>query len=316
MELSGQGSGDYFSPLAEWDKRITMPESHTEDEHFETDRIADDSLGSYLNEIGKTPLLTHVQEIELAKRIENGDTEAKELMVQANLRLVVMHAKRYRGNGLPFLDLIQEGNIGLMRAAEDFDWRKGFRFSTYAKTWIRQAITRAISNTGQAIRIPVNTGDEARRVHRIFSELQLELGCDPSDEEIAELLSISSEKVADSLQIMSLRDIDSLDEIVNDDGETTRGDLTPDNNSAAVEIVAVNSAFRAHLNDTLGTALTSQEKEIITALFGLDDHGEYAILEVSDQIGMSPYRIRSTEARARAKLLANEGVKQMYEDLD
>lgn len=259
----------------------------------------DDSVNLYLSEIGKVPLLTHDEEIELAKRIEQGDQEARNKLIEANLRLVVSVAKRYVGRGLPFLDLIQEGGIGLIKAVEKFDYRKGFKFSTYATWWIRQAVTRAIADQSRTIRIPVHMVETINKLSRISKELVFELGREPTVEEIAEKMDIPPEKVQEIIHFS--QDPVSLETPVGDDEDTILGNFIEDHESLAPEESATNLSLKEQLNEALDT-LTVREENVLRLRFGLIDGKIRTLEEVGQVFGVTRERIRQIENAAIRKL--------------
>src|SRR3954464_10920080 len=229
-----------------------------------------DAMQLFLNEVRRWPLLTAEEEVELAKRIENGDAEAKERMINSNLRLVVSLAKRYQGQDLPLLDLIQEGILGLIRAAEKFDWRRGYKFSTYATFWIRQAIQRGIANKARTIRIPVHIGQRERKIARVQRELQAELGREPTDEEVAEAADIS---VADIDEVRDTqRTVTSLDRPVGEEGDTSYGDLMPSEAPEPEEEVEV--SLRSEALQRALDQLPEREREVVKMRFGVNGTGE------------------------------------------
>src|SRR4051794_6924176 len=229
-----------------------------------------DALQLFLNEIRKYPLLTAAEEIELAKRIEKGDMAAKERMINSNLRLVVSIAKKYQGQDLPLLDLIQEGIFGLIRASEKFDWRKGYKFSTYATFWIRQAIQRGIANKARTIRIPVHIGQRERKIGRVQRELQAELGRPPTDEEVAERAEI---KVADIEELRdAARAVTSLDRPIGEEGEAAFGDLLPSDAPEPEEEVDI--SLRAEALRSALDQLPEREREVVKLRFGMNGTGE------------------------------------------
>lgn len=261
---------------------------------------ADDAVGAYLREISHTPLLTAEKEVSLSLAAKRGDQVARQELVQANLRLVVSIAKRYVGRGLSLLDLIQEGNIGLMRAVGKFDPGLGYRFSTYATNWIHQAIGRAIADQARAIRLPVHIIDELTRLHRTQTCLQQELGRDPSEAEVARRLGISP------AQLALLRRADggplSLDVAVGEDSDDlTLGDFVPDNNVLAPEEAADRVAMRGIVARLL-SRLTVRERNVLTLRYGLADGGSRTLAQLGEELGISRERVRQIEAEALDKL--------------
>jgi RNA polymerase primary sigma factor len=273
-----------------------IPRTRTEPEH-EADPTMD-SLQLLLREAGRYPLLKPSEEIELAKRIEKGDLAAKDRMINSNLRLVVANARRYQGQGLALGDLIQEGMLGLIRAVEKFDWRKGFRFSTYATLWIRQAIQRGLENTSRTIRLPVHVAQRSRKVGRIERELTTRLGHEPTDEEIA---SAADLPLADVIEIRKAdRAVVSLDKPVGDEGDTSFGDLL------AIETAPVHEEVGEKLrSQTLLSAiaeLPEQERNVIEMRFGAGDQEPQTLSQAGRKLGVSTERARQIEERALKRL--------------
>ena len=261
--------------------------------------LVNDPIRLYLREIAETPLLTAEEEVELAKRIEEGDMDALQRFVRANLRLVVSIAKRYIGRGLSMLDLIQEGNIGLMRAVDKYDWRRGFRFSTYATWWIRQAITRAISDQGRTIRLPVHMTDSITRYRRTVAQLNQEFGRPPQPEEIAEAMSVAPEKV-EQIMRAAHRTI-SLDKPVGEEDEASLGDLIADMVSKAPEQVAEESMLERDVAKVLET-LNPRERLVLQLRFGLGNGTPHTLAEVGEYLDISRERVRQIENEALRKL--------------
>ena len=257
-----------------------------------------DSLQLFLNEIARYPLLTAAEEVELAKRIERGDQEAKERMINSNLRLVVSIAKRYQGHGLSLLDLIQEGVIGLIRAVEKFDWRRGFKFSTYATWWIRQAVQRGVQNRARTIRVPVHVADLERRAARTERELTARLGREPTDEEVAEAAKIPVERLREARE--ALRTIASLDRPVGEEGDVTLGDLVPGDSGDIAAEIAVALEDEA-LERALGT-LPELERRVIELRFGLGGQEPLSLESVRKELGVSRERLRRLERDALERL--------------
>ena len=268
-----------------------------------------DALQLFLNEVRRHPLLTAEEEVELAKRIERGDAEAKERMINSNLRLVVSLARKYQGQDLPLLDLIQEGILGLIRAAEKFDWRRGYKFSTYATFWIRQAIQRGIANKSRTIRVPVHIGQRERKIARVSRELRASLDREPTDEEIAEAAEIS---VADIEEVRDTqRTVTSLDRPVGEEGDTSFGDLLPSDAPEPEEEVEV-SLREAALRQAL-ERLPDREREVLKYRFGMNDHEPTPLRETGRQLGMSPESVRQVEGRALKRLAATREMEGLRE---
>ncbi|HHU69692.1 MAG TPA: RNA polymerase sigma factor RpoD [Thermoanaerobacterales bacterium] len=259
----------------------------------------DDPVRMYLKEIGKVPLLTAEEEVELAKRIEKGEIEAKRKLAEANLRLVVSIAKRYVGRGMLFLDLIQEGNLGLIKAVEKFDYRKGYKFSTYATWWIRQAITRAIADQARTIRIPVHMVETINKLIRVSRQLLQELGRDPLPEEIAEEMQLPVEKVREIMKIA--QEPVSLETPIGEEEDSHLGDFIPDEDAPAPAEAAAFMLLKEQLEDVLDT-LTDREEKVLRLRFGLDDGRPRTLEEVGQVFGVTRERIRQIEAKALRKL--------------
>jgi RNA polymerase primary sigma factor len=258
-----------------------------------------DPVRMYLKEIGRVPLLSAAEEIELAKLIEEGDEEAKRRLAEANLRLVVSIAKRYVGRGMLFLDLIQEGNLGLIKAVEKFDYRKGYKFSTYATWWIRQAITRAIADQARTIRIPVHMVETINKLIRISRQLLQELGREPSAEEIAEEMDMTPDKVREIQKIA--QEPVSLETPIGEEDDSHLGDFIPDDEALAPADAAAYELLKEQLEDVLDT-LTEREENVLRLRFGLDDGRTRTLEEVGKVFGVTRERIRQIEAKALRKL--------------
>ena len=274
--------------------------------------IADDSVRLYLREIGRVPLLSGEEEVELAKRIMKGDKAAKDKMVEANLRLVVSIAKKYIGRGLDLLDLIQEGSAGLLRAVEKFDYTKGFKFSTYATWWIRQAITRAIADQARTIRIPVHMVETINKLIRTQRRLVQELGREPLPEEIAAEMEMDVEKVNHIIKIK--QDIVSLEAPVGEEADSTLGDFIEDEDSVSPEDAATYQLLKEQVNSVLAL-LTPREQKILRMRFGLEDGRSHTLEEVGQEFGVTRERIRQIEAKALAKLRKHRDSKKLKDYL-
>lgn len=296
--------------INESDEEADMPASHANNDESETDFKLDDlsvppgikindPVRMYLKEIGRVPLLSSDEEIELAKRIEQGDEEAKRRLAEANLRLVVSIAKRYVGRGMLFLDLIQEGNMGLIKAVEKFDYLKGYKFSTYATWWIRQAITRAIADQARTIRIPVHMVETINKLIRIQRQLLQELGREPSPEEVAEEMDITPEKVREILKIA--QEPVSLETPIGEEDDSHLGDFIEDQDALAPSDAAAYELLKEQLEDVLDT-LTDREENVLRLRFGLDDGRTRTLEEVGKVFGVTRERIRQIEAKALRKL--------------
>lgn len=259
----------------------------------------DDPVRMYLKEIGKVSLLSAEEEIELAKRMEQGDEEAKKRLCEANLRLVVSIAKRYVGRGMLFLDLIQEGNLGLIKAVDKFDWRKGYKFSTYATWWIRQAITRSIADQARTIRIPVHMVETINKLIRISRQLLQEKGREPTPEEIADEMDISEDKVREILKIA--QEPVSLETPIGEEEDSHLGDFIPDDDVPAPAEAAAFSMLKEQLVEVLDT-LTEREQKVLRLRFGLDDGRARTLEEVGKRFDVTRERIRQIEAKALRKL--------------
>ena len=260
---------------------------------------SDDPVRTYLREIGRVPLLNAEGEVELARRIEEGDEEAKHLLAQANLRLVVSIARRYVGRGMAFLDLIQEGNLGLIKAVEKFDYRKGFKFSTYATWWIRQAITRAIADQARTIRIPVHMVETINKMVRVQRSLLQELGREPTAEEIADEMEVSPERVREILKVA--QEPVSLETPIGEEADSHLGDFIEDEDAPAPAEAASYLLLREQLGEVL-SSLTPRERRVLELRFGLDDGRARTLEEVGQAFGVTRERIRQIEAKALRKL--------------
>jgi RNA polymerase primary sigma factor len=266
-----------------------------------------DALQLFLNEIRKFPLLTAAEEVDLAKRIERGDVEAKEQMINSNLRLVVSIAKKYQGQELSLLDLIQEGIFGLIRASEKFDWRRGYKFSTYATFWIRQAIQRGVANKSRTIRIPVHIGQRERKIGRAARDLAAKLGRDATDEEIAVAAELPIEEVMEVGEVA--RTITSLDRPVGEEGETSFGELLPSDQMAPEEEVSLSLR-----EDTLRSAvaqLPEREREVVRLRYGINGDEPTPLRETGRRLGLSPERVRQLEGTALQRLARTREIESL-----
>ncbi len=259
----------------------------------------EDPVRMYLKEIGNVPLLTSEQEVELARRVEEGDPEAKKALTEANLRLVVSIVKKYVGRGMPFLDLIQEGNMGLMKAVDKFDYTKGYKFSTYATWWIRQAITRGIADTGRTIRVPVHMVETINKTLRMTRQLLQELGREPTPEEVADRLGVPAARVREVLKIS--RDPVSLDTPIGEEDDSHLGDFIEDDTALSPADSATFSMLREELANAL-ESLTERERQVVKLRFGLEDGRARTLEEVGKEFNVTRERIRQIEAKALRKL--------------
>ena len=298
---------------------LHMYQEHDDDKESESTQLGsnvkiNDPVKMYLKEIGRVELLNHDQEIELAKRILEGDEQAKKELAAANLRLVVSIAKRYVGRGMLFLDLIQEGNMGLIKAVEKFDYTKGFKFSTYATWWIRQAITRAIADQARTIRIPVHMVETINKLTRIQRQLIQELGREPSAEEIAEKMDgMTPEKVRE-IQKISLEPV-SLETPIGEEDDSHLGDFIEDEGAMSPDDYAANELLKDELNDVL-LELTDREEKVLRLRFGLDDGRTRTLEEVGREFNVTRERIRQIEAKALRKLKHPSRSKRLKDFLD
>ena len=306
-ELNIETIGEDLPPVDDDDLlalELEEIEEVTEEEIADTDSMADsfstdDPVRMYLKEIGKVNLLTQEEEVELAIRMSEGDEEAKRRMAEANLRLVVSIAKRYVGRGMLFLDLIQEGNLGLIKAVEKFDYTKGYKFSTYATWWIRQAITRAIADQARTIRIPVHMVETINKVIRVSRQLLQELGHDPSAEEIADEMGIPVEKVRDILKIA--QEPVSLETPIGEEEDSHLGDFIPDEDASEPSEAASFALLKEQLMAVLAT-LTPREEKVLRLRFGIEDGRTRTLEEVGKEFNVTRERIRQIEAKALRKL--------------
>jgi RNA polymerase primary sigma factor len=297
---------------AEWEAEETEEEVvATNTPVYLDDDVADDSVRLYLREIGKIPLLNAQEELALAQRVVAGEKEAKDQMAEANMRLVVSIAKRYVGRGLDLLDLIQEGNTGLLRAVEKFDPDKGFKFSTYATWWIRQAITRAIADQARTIRIPVHMVETINKLLRTQRRLTQELNREPSNDEIAKEMEIDVDKVEHIMKIK--QDISSLDASIRDDEEdSVLADFIEDEDTVSPEESATGQLLKEQVKDML-SALTEREQKILKLRFGLEDGKSHTLEEVGQEFSVTRERIRQIEAKALAKLRKHRDAKKLHD---
>ena len=288
-------------------------EALTKEQYF--DDATDDSVRMYLREIGKIPLLNSEEEFELAQRVLKGEKKAKDKMAEANMRLVVSIAKRYSGRGLDFLDLIQEGNTGLLRAVEKFDPDKGFKFSTYATWWIRQAITRAIADQARTIRIPVHMVETINKLLRTQRRMTQEFNREPTIEELAEELEMTPEKIEYVIKIK--QDITSLDAGIGRDGDeedSTLSDFVEDEDSITPEESAATQLLKEQVKEVL-SSLSDREQKIIRMRFGLDNGKNHTLEEVGQEFAVTRERIRQIEAKALVKLRKHKDAKKLHEYL-
>jgi RNA polymerase primary sigma factor len=291
LEEGEDVSPEVADVLSEMEERPVAPA-----EPFEADA---DALGAYLREIGRGSLLTKEQEVELAKQIEKGSEAARSRMTEANLRLVVSIAKKYQGRGMPLLDLIQEGNVGLMRAVAKFDHRRGFKFSTYATWWIRQAVLRAIGDQARTIRLPIHIGDQTNKLVRVSDRLRESLGRQVTDEEIAEELGITAEEVEALRQ--TARDTVSLETPIGEEGDTELGHLIEDVSAESPANAAMKADLKDQVDDVL-RVLAPRERRVIQLRFGLTDGHQRALDEVALRLGTSRETVRQLERAALDKL--------------
>jgi RNA polymerase primary sigma factor len=315
IDASGGPLGDLDEPALDdlLDEEEDSEETINSGQYF--DDVSDDSVRLYLREIGKIPLLNAEEELALAKRVVEGDKKAKDKMAEANMRLVVSIAKRYSGRGLDFLDLIQEGNTGLLRAVEKFDPDKGFKFSTYATWWIRQAITRAIADQARTIRIPVHMVETINKLLRTQRRMTQELNREPTIEELGKELEMEPEKVEYVIKIK--QDITSLDAGVGRDGEdedSVLGDFIEDEDGATPEESAASQLLKEQVQAVLST-LSDREQKIVKMRFGLENGKSHTLEEVGQEFAVTRERIRQIEAKALAKLRKHKDAKKLHEYL-
>ncbi|MCY6354870.1 RNA polymerase sigma factor RpoD [Clostridium sp. ZS2-4] len=319
VELSPEQIEKVYNVLESMDIEIIgdMREAEVEEEELDLtipEGISiDDPVRMYLKEIGKVPLLSSEEEIELAQKIEDGSMFAKKKLAEANLRLVVSIAKRYVGRGMLFLDLIQEGNLGLIKAVEKFDYRKGYKFSTYATWWIRQAITRAIADQARTIRIPVHMVETINKLIRVSRQLLQELGRDPQPEEIAKIMEMPVEKVREIMKIA--QEPVSLETPIGEEEDSHLGDFIPDDEAPAPAEAAAFTMLKEQLINVLDT-LTPREEKVLRLRFGLDDGRARTLEEVGKEFNVTRERIRQIEAKALRKLRHPSRSKKLKDYLD
>ena len=314
LEALGVEVVNELDPQPEAEPAAPEPAEKVEDDLSVPEGISiDDPVRMYLKEIGKVPLLTAEEEIEIAKRLETGDEEAKKKLSEANLRLVVSIAKRYVGRGMLFLDLIQEGNLGLIKAVEKFDYRKGFKFSTYATWWIRQAITRAIADQARTIRIPVHMVETINKLIRVSRQLLQQYGREPTPEEIAKEMGISESKVREIIKIA--QEPVSLETPIGEEEDSHLGDFIPDDDAPAPAEAASFALMKEQLLDVLDT-LTPREEKVLRLRFGLDDGRQRTLEEVGKEFNVTRERIRQIEAKALRKLRHPSRSKKLKDYLD
>ena len=293
---------------------VEVPEEADIETALSAEGIAiDDPVKVYLKEIGRVPLLSGDEELELARRMSEGDPAARKRLSEANLRLVVSIAKRYVGRGMQFLDLIQEGNLGLIKAVEKFDYTKGYKFSTYATWWIRQAITRAIADQARTIRIPVHMVETINKVVRVERQLLQELGRQPQADEIAEIMCMSVDKVREIMK--GAQEPVSLETPIGEEEDSHLGDFIPDDEAPAPADAASHTLLREQLGDVLRT-LTSREEKVLRLRFGLDDGRPRTLEEVGKEFNVTRERIRQIEAKALRKLRHPSRSKKLKDFLD
>ena len=311
MDLDNNSLDDLYNILTENQIEVRAEDDeeaiNLEEENLEIvdipneskDMSVNDNVRMYLKEIGKISLLNLEEEQKLSKRVAEGDEEAKRLLAESNLRLVVSIAKRYVGRGLLFLDLIQEGNIGLMKAVEKFDYDKGYKFSTYATWWIRQAITRALADQARTIRVPVHMVETINKMARIERQMTLELNREPSDEELAKKMGLSVDKIVEIRKIS--QDPVSLETPIGEEDDSHLGDFLADERTMSPEEYATYEILKDELRDVLKT-LTKREEEVLELRFGLLDGSCHTLEEVGKKFGVTRERIRQIEAKALRKL--------------
>ena len=305
---------DDFSADEDLDSALDFTDSDDFESSLSSEGIAiDDPVKIYLKEIGRVPLLTAEEEIELATRMAQGDKYARKRLSEANLRLVVSIAKRYVGRGMQFLDLIQEGNLGLIKAVEKFDYTKGYKFSTYATWWIRQAITRSIADQARTIRIPVHMVETITKVKKVSSQLLHENGHEPTPQEIADRLGITVDRVREILRIS--QDPVSLETPIGEEEDSHLGDFIPDEDAPAPAEAASRTLLKEQLSEILGT-LTPREEKVLRLRFGLEDGRPRTLEEVGKEFDVTRERIRQIEAKALRKLRHPSRSKKLKDFLD
>ena len=310
---SGSLDDDDFEPTEDDFKSVEEEEEIELDLSVPDDVGIDDPVRMYLKEIGRVPLLKADEEVELAKRMQEGDEEAKNQLAEANLRLVVSIAKRYVGRGMLFLDLIQEGNLGLLKAVEKFDYKKGFKFSTYATWWIRQAITRAIADQARTIRIPVHMVETINKLVRVSRQLLQELGTDPTPEQIGAVMDLAPDRVRE-IQKVAQEPV-SLETPIGEEEDSHLGDFIEDEDAPAPDEAASYILLKEQLEEVLET-LTPREAKVLRLRFGLDDGRSRTLEEVGQEFGVTRERIRQIEAKALRKLRHPSRSRKLKDYLD
>ena len=310
---SGSLDDDDFEPTEDDFKSVEEEEEIELDLSIPDDVGIDDPVRMYLKEIGRVPLLKADEEVELAKRMQEGDEEAKNQLAEANLRLVVSIAKRYVGRGMLFLDLIQEGNLGLLKAVEKFDYKKGFKFSTYATWWIRQAITRAIADQARTIRIPVHMVETINKLVRVSRQLLRELGTDPTPEQIGAVMDLAPDRVRE-IQKVAQEPV-SLETPIGEEEDSHLGDFIEDEDAPAPDEAASYILLKEQLEEVLET-LTPREAKVLRLRFGLDDGRSRTLEEVGQEFGVTRERIRQIEAKALRKLRHPSRSRKLKDYLD
>ena len=320
LELDADSLDELYNAFSENNIKIISEnpsddeeDSDTSNEGLSKDLTINDPVRMYLKEIGQIKLLTTEEETELADRVAEGDETAKAVLAEANLRLVVSIAKRYVGRGMLFLDLIQEGNIGLMKAVEKFDVTKGYKFSTYATWWIRQAITRAIADQARTIRVPVHMVETINKLARIERQLTLELNREPTEEELSEKMGTTVEKIRDIYKIS--QEPVSLETPIGEEEDSHLGDFIPDETNMSPEDFAVNELLKDEISEVLLT-LTEREEKVIRLRFGLEDGRPRTLEEVGQLFGVTRERIRQIEAKALRKLRHPSRSRKLKDYLD